>query len=427
MFLVSCNNPELGSILFLINNILNIVIIIGPILAIISLTIHFINLMRNPDDKKTPKKIKNSILALVFLFFVPTIVNAFMYMLDDSNEFSACWVQSKKPNYNSSYLKPSGKKKSSIINESSQYEKGGNNSNSNSSIGNSDSSVPSLGNIIAIDNKHYNYAVINTKLVGNITWKSANHNIATVNNGVVVARENADGETVVTASNGTENEQYRVVVIAQRSANFKRDDNDYSNEIKESYINNAEILCHSQDLSKFSECSSVTFPIYTGDYSSAVKFAKTVNRRDMTKDVGISATNYLIFVSSKKQTLTLLEKVNGEWKVKYSFISSTGRDFSVKGDYSFAFYAGVVEYDSNPAVKKCGSNAINQFRQGKKKGGLRIKEANIKESAISGRWIHYSSALGYPSSAGCNHLSCNDYQVIRDIIKDNLGTRIIVF
>ena len=128
MILMECNDVILGSVLTILKNILNIIWIVGPILAIISLIINITTLIKEPDDKKVPKKIKNSILALVFLFFVPTIVNAFMYMLDDSTELSACWagdISTLKSN--SSYIDPhKGNKKGSIYNDRGDYEKGEN-------------------------------------------------------------------------------------------------------------------------------------------------------------------------------------------------------------------------------------------------------------------------------------------------------------
>ena len=89
--LVDCSDVALGNLLSIIKNIVNIIWIVGPILAIVSLAINLSLMVKDPDDKKVPKKIKNSLLALVFLFLVPTIISAFMIMMGDSNTFSACW------------------------------------------------------------------------------------------------------------------------------------------------------------------------------------------------------------------------------------------------------------------------------------------------------------------------------------------------
>ena len=46
-------------------------------------------MLKNPDDEKTPKKIKNSVMALIILFFIPLLVNVAMQLTD--NNISACW------------------------------------------------------------------------------------------------------------------------------------------------------------------------------------------------------------------------------------------------------------------------------------------------------------------------------------------------
>ena len=54
MILMECNSRVLGGILYFVKNILNLIWIAGPILAIISLVISFIMLMKDPEDKKAP-------------------------------------------------------------------------------------------------------------------------------------------------------------------------------------------------------------------------------------------------------------------------------------------------------------------------------------------------------------------------------------
>ncbi len=153
MILTNCNNAELGSILYIVKNILNILMIIAPILAIISLSILFFKMVKDPDDKKGLPKIRNSLIALAVLFLIPTIINAFMYMLGDNSEFSSCWVNAKKPTYSNTYIDPDpGKKKNSILFNPSEYEKGekkkSNTSGDNGSYNNSiDTPVTSCGNL----------------------------------------------------------------------------------------------------------------------------------------------------------------------------------------------------------------------------------------------------------------------------------------
>ena len=145
MILMECNDVVLGSVLSILKNILNFIWILGPILAMVSLIINLTMLVKDPDDKKIPKKIKNSILALIILFLVPTIVNAAMYMLDDRTELSACWAGDiEKVNSNASYIDPhSGRNKSTMFNSRSEYEQG----DKRSSTDDFDASVTSCGNL----------------------------------------------------------------------------------------------------------------------------------------------------------------------------------------------------------------------------------------------------------------------------------------
>lgn len=122
---MDCNNAELGILLYYFKNILNIIWIVGPILAVISLAINFTMMVKNPDDKKVPKKIKNSFIALFVLLLIPTIVNAFMLIANDSFEISACWKQNiEKPSLNPSYVNPYQENNQSIVSDPSKYDYG---------------------------------------------------------------------------------------------------------------------------------------------------------------------------------------------------------------------------------------------------------------------------------------------------------------
>lgn len=122
-----CSSESLSAFLRAFKNLLNIIHIIGPIILICGLLLHLINLMRNPDDKKLFKKLINSALAAVILFFVPTIVNALMYMMGESISISSCWMNISDNNNFPSYISPSDakkNKKSPIIVNPDDYEKG---------------------------------------------------------------------------------------------------------------------------------------------------------------------------------------------------------------------------------------------------------------------------------------------------------------
>ena len=136
----TCSAPALASFLSVAKKILLFVQLIGPLICIISLTISFINVVVNPDEKKEPAKIKNKIIALIIMFFVPVFVNANMALLDNSKEFSRCWNDNSKVlNNGESYITTEGSnnKVNPAITNPGDYEKG--NERTNNSTGNNSS------------------------------------------------------------------------------------------------------------------------------------------------------------------------------------------------------------------------------------------------------------------------------------------------
>ncbi len=124
---MNCNNTIIGSLITIAKNIVNIIWIIGPIIAIIAFTITFIKSLNNPDDEKIPKRIRNSIIALVILFFIPLIINVIMITLGNKNFISSCWnSKTKKATPNYEYNNPYGDEtdKSNPLIDSQAFEKG---------------------------------------------------------------------------------------------------------------------------------------------------------------------------------------------------------------------------------------------------------------------------------------------------------------
>ena len=69
--------------------------------------------------------IKNSVLALGIMFFVPMFVTVVMGMLGDRTVFSSCWKHAEKPSAATNYIEPiEGRKKGTIIIDPKEYEKG---------------------------------------------------------------------------------------------------------------------------------------------------------------------------------------------------------------------------------------------------------------------------------------------------------------
>ena len=87
---MDCESVILGNFMAIAKSIVNLIWIIGPILAIFGLSLNIIKLARDPDDKKLPKNIKNSVVALFVLFFIPTIINALMVILCFNYYFIIC-------------------------------------------------------------------------------------------------------------------------------------------------------------------------------------------------------------------------------------------------------------------------------------------------------------------------------------------------
>ena len=121
----TCNDYAIVSLVSILKNILKLVQIIGPILLGIALVVILTKLVTNPDDKKLFKKLRNSIIALLFVFAVPIIVNAFIHMLDDSVEFTTCWnYDDVEVKLDSKYINTHTGDKSKIYNDPNDYEKG---------------------------------------------------------------------------------------------------------------------------------------------------------------------------------------------------------------------------------------------------------------------------------------------------------------
>ena len=87
-----CN--DIYVLIKILKNILKILQIIGPVLAILSLTITLFNIVKAADINaitKNKKKIVNSLIALVVLFLLPAIVNLVMGLIGEKTSFTSCW------------------------------------------------------------------------------------------------------------------------------------------------------------------------------------------------------------------------------------------------------------------------------------------------------------------------------------------------
>ena len=186
--LLTCNSPGLAGLLNILKNIMTFVQIIVPILLIVFTTIKLIQFMNNPEDKKMPKKLVNSVLAAIIVFIVPVFINTTMSMLGENFNVSSCWNSTNKNNTNPSYIDPhSDGEKGKILNDD-EYEKGEkrkeeNSSNSNSSKSNSNSNSSSNSNT-SVSTTGLSYSAFNSKLSSMSTPSNADLESAAKANGI---------------------------------------------------------------------------------------------------------------------------------------------------------------------------------------------------------------------------------------------------
>ena len=127
-----CNDYGLVPILDVIRKFFDIFQIIIPILLIIGVTIQFVKLLSNPDEKGGTKKIINRVIAAVMCFIIPIIVDVVMGLMSSNETFqiAACWEQAKLSNeivqtQSSKYIDPStGRKKTSFLINPDDYQTG---------------------------------------------------------------------------------------------------------------------------------------------------------------------------------------------------------------------------------------------------------------------------------------------------------------
>lgn len=118
-------NQILSQIFYIIKNIMVLINIVCPIILIISLITQFTKLMISPDQKKGTSKIKNSIIALFVVFFIPLMINIILSWFDTNYNITNCIKNAKYDNKTPSYFDvyDNSKKKKSIKSDSSKYEK----------------------------------------------------------------------------------------------------------------------------------------------------------------------------------------------------------------------------------------------------------------------------------------------------------------
>ena len=121
-----CSDSGLSQILLIVQRSIRMIQILVPIVLMIMASIHLVNLIRDPDDKKRKPKVRNAFLAAAIVFFIPTIVNALMVALGEDTNISSCWNNAREMDSTPSYINidTSKGKKSKVVDDPSDYEKG---------------------------------------------------------------------------------------------------------------------------------------------------------------------------------------------------------------------------------------------------------------------------------------------------------------
>ena len=124
----SCTSQALANIFGIVGRVLTFICIAAPILLIVSYVYRFTKLIQNPDEKGGIKKIINSGLAAMIIFFIPTFIDSSMRLAGEKYNISSCWLLAKESRFsieNKKYVEAyTGPERKKIIVDASHYEKG---------------------------------------------------------------------------------------------------------------------------------------------------------------------------------------------------------------------------------------------------------------------------------------------------------------
>ena len=127
----TCGDSILIPFLSILKKFLNIIHIIVPLLLILSVTLTITKLFQDPDDKKAPKKIINSVIAIVIIFFLPVFLDVVVNLTGEDESFANCCnINQSQDRISSSYQEINEGEKKKIV--SGSYEDGNQESDINS-------------------------------------------------------------------------------------------------------------------------------------------------------------------------------------------------------------------------------------------------------------------------------------------------------
>lgn len=90
-----CSDYGIAMFLYIMQNALELIHLVIPILLLVMATIQLTKMMISPDDKKSPKSLLNKFIAAVLVFFTPYIINLTLGVIqiatNNSFEIASCW------------------------------------------------------------------------------------------------------------------------------------------------------------------------------------------------------------------------------------------------------------------------------------------------------------------------------------------------
>ena len=81
-----CSDFALATILNIVRRVLSFIQLVVPIILIVSGTMHVIQMMANPDEKKNMKKLINSFAAAIIVFLLPFVINLTMSVISETGD-----------------------------------------------------------------------------------------------------------------------------------------------------------------------------------------------------------------------------------------------------------------------------------------------------------------------------------------------------
>lgn len=122
-----CNDYGLVAILDTIRQAFDLLQLLAPIILLVMIVFQLIKLMVNPEEKNGMKKITNKVIATIFFFFLPVLVDLVIGLMPQTFTVSACWDNAKilretSKNTATVYVDTSKKKTTNILADQSELK-----------------------------------------------------------------------------------------------------------------------------------------------------------------------------------------------------------------------------------------------------------------------------------------------------------------